>query len=103
MNGFLIPVIFLSEQGTDYHLGEILKMVENGRKVFSLELPGTGILKQKAKNALQLSSGVNWTDCNKAYLMGRSVVGYRTRDILLAAGKIAELEGKDRQPCWSQG
>jgi dienelactone hydrolase len=88
------PVIFLSEQGTDYHLGEILKMVEDGRRVFSLELPGTGSQKQLGKDALQLSSGLNWTDCNKAYLMGRSVVGYRVRDILLAARKFAEMDGK---------
>ena len=87
------PVIFLSEEGTDYHLGEILKMVEDGRKVLSLELPGTGSQKHKAKSSLQLSSGLNWTDCNKAYLMGRSVVGYRIRDILLLASKLSELEG----------
>ena len=46
------PVIFLSEQGTDYHLGDILKLVKDGRMVFSLELPGTGSLKQKGKDAL---------------------------------------------------
>ncbi len=79
------PVVFLSEYGTSYHLGEIQKLVKEGRKVISVKLTGTGRESQKNKG-FPLSRGLNWEDWNKAYLMSRSVVGYRTNDILYVCG-----------------
>jgi dienelactone hydrolase len=84
-------VLFLSEKGSDYHLAEIRGLTEAGHEVLSLDLPGTGPKAWQRNKGLRLSSGLSWEDCNKAYLMGRSIVGYRTSDILQVAEFLSKL------------
>ena len=86
-------IVLLGEQGPAYHMGEILDLLGEGNAVMALELPGTGRLRQEGKASLQLSTGLSWVDCNKAYLLGRSAIAYRTRDILMAARYLAESGG----------
>ncbi len=90
------PVLFLAEQGSDYHLAEITALAGAGHDVLSLELPGTGHHGFQRNKGIRLSSGLSWEDCNKAYLMGRSIVGYRTRDILEVAEFFRTLSGEEK-------
>jgi dienelactone hydrolase len=85
------PVLFLAERGSDFHLADILALTEAGHDVLSLELPGTGHRGLKRNKGIRLSSGLSWEDCNKAYLMGRSIVGYRANDILEVAAFTRQL------------
>ena len=75
-------VLFLSEDGKAFHLKEIGGLIDKGKTVLSVDLPGIGETKPKINDRLILSKNLNSGDCFDAYLLGKSIVGFRTEEIL---------------------
>ena len=82
--------------------GPIQRLVEQGRVVLAVDLPGMG---QTRPNEKEGDEGEKEKDANTAYLLGRSYVGLRAEAILVSARcpRRAGTGGRSwpsaRQPC----
>jgi hypothetical protein len=75
-------VLLVSENGKAYHLKEIGELIDKGKTVLSVDLPGIGETKPKINGRPLYSKNLNTRDCFDAYLLGKSIVGFRTKEIL---------------------
>ncbi len=75
-------VLFLSEDGKTFHLKEIGDLIDKGKTILSVDLPGIGEAKPEINGRPILSKNLNSRDCFDAYLLGKSIVGFRTGEIL---------------------
>ncbi|MFW6171792.1 MAG: prolyl oligopeptidase family serine peptidase, partial [Planctomycetota bacterium] len=76
------PVLFVHEDGKAAEAapeGVITQLVESGHAVLAIDLRGMGKTKLKS-----------WRQMNIAYLLGRSFMGMRAEDVLVAARYLAE-------------
>jgi len=76
--------------------GEVEKRVAIGETVFVLDLRGTGETLPMGKRWYHERFGANGGNATVAYLLGKSMVGLRAEDCLVAARWIAETEGVER-------
>lgn len=76
--------------------GEVEKRVANGETVFLLDLRGTGETLPIGKRWYHERFGANGGNATVAYLLGKSMVGLRAEDCLVATRWIAETEGVER-------
>ena len=79
------PVLYLHEAGKAADAspgGPIQRLVEEGRTVLAVDLPGLGQTRPVVKGR---DDGQSETDVNTAYLLGRSYVGLRAEAILVSA------------------
>jgi len=67
--------------------GPIQRLVEEGRVVLAIDLPGMG---QTRPNEAEGDEGEKEKDANTAYLLGRSYVGLRAEAILISARYLKE-------------
>ncbi|MDA1016704.1 MAG: acetylxylan esterase, partial [Planctomycetota bacterium] len=74
--------------------GPIEKLVQQGNVVLAIDLRGAGETGGTNENMW----GGNWDDIFLAYLLGKSMVGMRTEDILVAARFLSEWESDDAIP-----
>jgi dienelactone hydrolase len=89
------PVLYLHEQGKAADAspgGPIQRLVEEGRVVLAVDLPGTG---QTRPNETEGDDGEKEKDANTAYLLGRSYVGLRAEAILISARYLKEQTTSD--------
>lgn len=80
------PVLYVHENGKAAAAepdGPITTLVESGHTVLSLDLRGMGETKLKS-----------WRQMNTAYLLGRSFMGMRAEDVLVAARYLAQRTSK---------
>jgi hypothetical protein len=87
-------VLYLNGKGM--HLdeqpdGPIEKLVQQGIVVLAIDLRGTGETGGSNENMW----GGNWNDIFLAYLLGKSMVGMRTEDVLVAARFLSEWKQRD--------
>ncbi|MFP6673511.1 MAG: hypothetical protein VB878_00395, partial [Pirellulaceae bacterium] len=73
--------------------GPIEKLVQQGSLVLAVDLRGTGETGGTNENTW----GGNWETIFVSYLLGKSLVGMRTEDILVAARFLSEQEQKDER------
>ena len=81
-------VLYLHEQGKTAATvpgGPIEAMVKAGKCVLAVDVRGTGETLQDKQNKFTDAIGLDWKDVFTAYLLGRSYVGMRAEDVLLAA------------------
>jgi dienelactone hydrolase len=86
-------LLYLHEQGKAADAspgGPIQRLVEQGRVVMTVDLPGTG---QTRPNETEGDDGEKEKDANTAYLLGRSYVGLRAEAILVSARWLKEETG----------
>ena len=89
-------VLYVHERGKEADAapgGRIEQLVRAGARVLAVDLRGTGETQQTARSNYALI-GTDWKDVSTAYCLGRSYVGMRAEDILIAARYAAkELAG----------
>ncbi|HIF33364.1 MAG TPA: metalloendopeptidase, partial [Planctomycetaceae bacterium] len=73
--------------------GPIERLVQQGSLVLAVDLRGTGETGGNNENTW----GGNWETIFVSYLLGKSLVGMRTEDILVAARFLSEREQKDNR------
>jgi len=92
------PVLYIHESGLAADAGAggpVERLVKAGRVVLAVEPRGTGQTQQTRQGKWGSGIGRDWADVYKAYLLGRSYVGMRAEDVLLAARYAAgETPGK---------
>ena len=71
--------------------GPIEKLVLQGQLVLAIDLRGTGETGGSSENLW----GGNWSDIFVTYLLGKSIVGMRTEDILVAGRFLAQRNPTD--------
>lgn len=81
-----VRVLYLSGNGKHVGAGPIEKLVQQGNVVLAVDLRGTGETGGTNENMW----GGNWNDIFIPYLLGKSMVGMRTEDILVAARFLSE-------------
>ncbi|MBN2357717.1 acetylxylan esterase [candidate division KSB1 bacterium] len=74
-------VLFLSEDGKAFHLQKIKDWLNKDSEVLAVDLSGIGELREKSSKPA-LSKNIGWDLCFTAYLLGESIVGIRTGEIL---------------------
>lgn len=79
-----------ADDGAD---GPIEQLVAEGYVVVAVDLTGIGETGQERRDELL----GNWKNYFIAYLLGKSMVGVRTEDVLLAGRWVAEYETDDRR------
>ncbi len=87
-------VLYLSGMGKNTASGPdgpVAKLVHQGKTVLAIDLRGTG---ETGGNHKDIWGG-NWDDIFLSYLLGKSMVGMRTEDILVAARFLSQGEQKD--------
>jgi dienelactone hydrolase len=90
-------VLYLNGNGKHINAqpdGPIEKHVQQGSVVLAVDLRGTGETGGTNENMW----GGNWDDIFLAYLLGKSMVGMRTEDVLVAARFLSEWESDDAIP-----
>ena len=88
-----LPVLYIDEAGKTKSAapgGRIEELVRAGRTVLAVDLRGTGETRQTRQNKFGLDIGLDWEDFYKAYVLGRSYVGMRAEDLLVAARYAAQ-------------
>jgi len=86
-------VLYLHEDGKDADAapdGPIEKLVKAGRTVLAVDLRGIGETQQKKQRYFASHFGSDGQDVYAAYLLGRSYVGMRTKDVLVCARFLRE-------------
>jgi hypothetical protein len=86
-----VRVLYLSGKGKHVDAqpnGPIEQLVHQGNVVLAMDLRGTGETGGSNENMW----GGNWDDIFLAYLLGKSMVGMRTEDILVAARYLSQSE-----------
>jgi len=84
----------LGEAGDAAPGGPIEKLVLGGARVLAVELRGTGRSQRTLSRNFRERIGLDWQDVSAAYALGRSYVGMRAEDILVAARYAAKhLDG----------
>ena len=81
-------VLYIHEQGKAAATapgGPIEAMVKAGMCVLAVDVRGTGETQQGKQGQLSGATGSDWKDVFTAYLLGRSYVGMRAEDVLVAA------------------
>jgi len=71
--------------------GPMERMVLDGRRVLAVDLRGTGPTQQTQASWGKIGPG--WQDVTRAYCLGRSYVGMRAEDVLIAARYAARKLG----------
>jgi pimeloyl-ACP methyl ester carboxylesterase len=90
------PVLYLHGEGKQVDAapaGPIEQLVKQGSLVLAVDLRGLGETAPGPKNELL---GAAWKEFYLAYLLGQSMVGLRTDDVLAAARYLAEFESNGR-------
>lgn len=82
-------VLYLHEQGKE------AAPPPDGERILAVDLRGTGETQQTAQPNYALI-GTDWKDITTAYCLGRSYVGMRAEDILIAARYARENLGADQ-------
>ena len=88
-----LPVIYVDERGKANGFepgGSIEELVRAGQPVFAVDLRGTGETRQIRQKQMGTAIGLDWEDQYKAYVLGRSYVGMRAEDVLVAARYAAQ-------------
>ena len=88
-----LPVIYVDERGKANGFepgGSIEELVRAGRPVLAVDLRGTGETRQTSQKQMGTAIGLDWEDQYKAYVLGRSYVGMRAEDVLVAARYAAQ-------------
>jgi len=88
-----LPVVYVDEGGKEKGAepgGPIEELVRAGRPVLAVDLRGTGETRQSRQKHLGPAIGLDWEDQYKAYVLGRSYVGMRAEDVLVAARYAAQ-------------
>jgi hypothetical protein len=90
-------VLYLHERGIATVAvpgGPIEQLVAGGARVLAVEPRGTGQSQQTQQNNFGPRIGLDWRDVTTAYSLGRSFVGMRAEDVLVAARHaLQHLEG----------
>lgn len=93
-------VLYVHERGKEADAapgGPIERLVLGGARVLAVEVRGTGQSQQSAQKIFGPLVGFDWRDVAAAYVLGRSFVGMRAEDVLVAAHHAAQGLG-DRPP-----
>jgi dienelactone hydrolase len=90
------PILFLSQYGKSYHFKELDELARQGKTVLAVDLHGTGETAQNGKDHYRLSQYINWADCNRAYLLGKSIVGMRLEDILTCVNYLSSINHPEK-------
>ncbi len=89
-------VLYVHERGMEADAapeGPIERLVRGGARVLSVDLRGTGRTQQTSQHKWG-KIGPDWMDVTAAYCLGRSYVGMRAEDVLVAARYAAtQLDG----------
>jgi len=89
-------VVYVHERGKEADAapgGPIEQLVLGGARVLAVDLRGTGQTQQTGQKKWG-KIGADWQDVSTAYCLGRSYVGMRAEDVLVAARYAAkQLEG----------
>ncbi len=86
-------VLYVHEKGNEAGAapgGPIERLALGGARVLAVELRGTGRSQQTSQRSFGLRIGLDWADACDAYLLGRSYVGMRAEDVLVAARYAAK-------------
>lgn len=93
------PVLYVDSRGkaTDAGpAGPIEKLVRDGHTVLAVDLRGWGETR-KTRGRKMGAGGADWPDYYKAYNLGRSYVGMRAEDVLVAARHLAGTTASAKQ------
>jgi hypothetical protein len=88
-----LPVLYVDEGGkaeSATPAGLIEQLIGAGRTVLAVDLRGTGETRQTRQKSFGPDIGLDWEDFYKAYVLGRSYVGMRAEDVLVAARYAAQ-------------
>lgn len=100
------PILYVHEHGKAADAqpgGKIERLVREGRCVFAVDVRGTGQTQAK-QGGFGPQIGFEWQDVFAAYQLGRSYVGMRAEDILVAARYILDTApASAAQPAKSTG
>ncbi len=89
-------VLYIHEEGKQADAaarGPIDDLIEKGRRVFTVDLRGTGETQPGSRGSLSGATGPDWKEVFTAYLLGRSYVGMRAEDILVCARLLKQQHG----------
>jgi len=79
--------------------GPIYDLLAKGVDVLAVDLPGCGELAMDGwRTHPALVAGLNGAEAHLAYMLGKSLVGLRARDILVVARTFAQLTGASDAP-----
>ncbi len=87
-------VLLLSEAGKAWNLNRIAVWLEKGTSVLAVDLSGIGELREATDAKPVLAKNIGWDLCYSAYLLGESIVGLRTAEILSLIKYLESLDGK---------
>ena len=94
-------VLYVHEQGCEADAapgGPIEQLVRGGARVLAVEVRGTGHSQHTKLKSFGPQIGTDWQDVTTAYLLGRSYVGMRAEDLLVAARyAMTSLDGGPRR------
>lgn len=89
-------VLYVHEKGNETDAGpggRIEQLVLGGARVLAVEPRGTGRSQHTKLKGFGPQVGTDWQDVTAAYLLGRSYVGMRAEDILIAARYATQTLG----------
>ena len=77
--------------------GEIEKLVQAGQIVLAVDVRGAGETAGKARHAhFNKLCGEDWADVSVAYMLGKSLVGMRAEDVLVAGRLLAGYKAGEK-------
>lgn len=84
----------LGKQAVTAQDGPLEKLVGAGNLVYAIDVRGCG----ETGTTVESTWGADWNDIFTSYLLGKSMLGMRTEDILVAARHLNELEPRTARP-----
>lgn len=93
------PVVFASEEGLGAESGPdgaLDRLAKAGRRVLAVDLRGLGETKQNAQEGMTAAVGRDYWDFYAAYSLGRTFVGMRAEDLLIAVREAQSRSGSSQ-------
>lgn len=89
-------IVFASDEGFSIESGSngrLARLAEEGRRVLAIDVRGLGETKQNNQEGMTAAVGRDYWDFYTAYSLGKTIVGMRAEDLLIAVREASRRAG----------